>query len=98
MEKVRVSFGGNPPQSMTEYLPQRDGFAEVWLYDNLEQTEDGEYIADGVFLRTQLSEEEVESNRERYFASNESDEEVTISDLVDLVSCLADIVLLGGDE
>ena len=98
MEILKVHFGAQEPKK-TQYIPNADGFAEVWLHNNIRTEEDAngntEFVADGVFFRTMLSEEEVESQRDSYFA--ESEPETTVADLVEAIDIPTEIVV-GGAE
>lgn len=73
MEILKVHFGSQRPNSI-DFRKQADGFAEVWLYKDIheETAEDGtsEYVADGVFFRTMLSEEEIEQRKDEYFKND----------------------------
>lgn len=94
MKSERVYFGMNKPAPI-DYKQQTDGFAEVWLYRNFKQDDDGWY-ADGIFLKTMMSEEEVAANADEYFA--EPAPEVTTEDLMDAINILSEIVLGGEAE
>ena len=96
---VKIHFGCQKPKEI-EYRSQPDGFAEVWIYRDIhaEVDSDGnvDFVADGVLLKTKLSEEEVISQRESYFKTDET-EEITTADLVEALDILTSIVL-GGEE
>lgn len=89
MEVIRVHFGAEEPNDI-DYRKQADGFAEVWLYNNIGQDDDGFY-ADGVFFRTLLSKDEVEAQRDKYFVEQEP--EVTVQDLVEAIDILSSLIL-----
>lgn len=89
MEVIRVHFGAEEPNDI-DYREQADGFAEVWLYNNIGQDDDGFY-ADGVFFRTLLSKDEVEAQRDKYFVEQEP--EVTVQDLVEAIDILSGLIL-----
>ena len=97
MVAVKVHFGSERPNDI-DYKKQVDGLAEVWVYRDVHEEQDAEgnreYVADGVFIRTMLSEEEVQARRDSYF--QEPEEDVTVSDLVEALGILTDIVL--GNE
>lgn len=92
MNIERVSFGGQHPPTM-DYKFQETGEAEVWLYDNIHQTEYGDWEADAVFIRTRLSPEEIQANAADYFVPEEPP--VTLEDLRDAINILTEIVLEG---
>lgn len=73
------------------YLPQSDGTAEVYLRKNIEQTEDG-WVADEAQIRTRLTELEILTQFDSYFAE---EIETTIEDLVEAIDILTGIVLEG---
>ena len=91
-EILKVSFGGEQPPDY-EYKRLANGLAAVWLYRNAGQNEDGEWSADGVYLETMLSEEDILSVADRYFATPEP--EVTVQDLIEAVNILTDMILGG---
>lgn len=62
---MKIQFSQKP--NRIDYRTQFDGAAEVWLYKNIKQTEEG-FEADGVFFKTMLSEEEVLNKFDSYFA------------------------------
>ena len=97
MEKVEYS---DRPERIL-YLPQPDGSAEVWLRNNIRQTEktDGEmtwliWEADEVMISTHLTQEEVEARFDEYFI--EPEPTPTIEDLIEALNIMEDI-LLGGE-
>lgn len=94
MEMVKIHFGCQKPKEI-EYRSQPDGFAEVWIYRDIhaEVDSDGntDFVADGVMIRTKLSESEVEAQKKSYF--KEPSEDVTVADLVEAIDILASIVL-----
>ena len=93
MEIVKVHFGCQKPNDL-DYRPQPDGFAEVWIYKDIhaETDPDGnvDFVANGVMLRTKLSEEEIVTQKESYFTE---DVDVTMNDLIEALDILASIVL-----
>ena len=90
---TNISFGGEMPKEI-DYRKQADGFAEVWLYTNIREVEEDGFVADGVFFKTKLSEEEVLAQKGIYFAEEEP--ETTIDDLVEAIDILTNIIL-GGE-
>ena len=93
MQIEKVYFGCQQPDGI-EYRVQPSGTAEVWLYQNIIQNEDGEYEAEGVHFFTVLPIEQIEAQRDSYFTVEEP--EPTISDLVEALDILTSIVL--GEE
>ena len=74
MDIVKVHFGANRPNEI-DYRKQADGFAEVWLYKDIQAETDADgntdFVADGVMFRTALSKKEVEEQRDSYFEQEE---------------------------
>lgn len=90
---ITIGQYSNKPERIA-YYPQRDGTAEVYLRKNIRKEPDGEggqiWTAEEVFLRTRLTEKEVDAGFDSYF------EEVipmTIEDLAEAVDILAGIIL-----
>ena len=96
MEILTVHFGAEPPQ--TDYRKQADGHAEVWLYRNIKQDEDGGWCAEGVFFTSRLSLEEIEAQRDSYFAPDPpSPEEAALNEIYDALVELGDLLAAQDD-
>lgn len=66
MEVIKhIGFGGTRPNDI-DYKRQTNGFAEVWLYDNIHEEDEG-YFADGVNFMTKLTADEVLRQKSVYF-------------------------------
>lgn len=94
MVAVKVHFGAERPKDI-DYRKQVSGIAECWLYRDVHEETDAdgnsEFVAEGVFIETMLTEEEVQARRESYF--EEPKEDVTVGDLVEALDILTNIVL-----
>ena len=95
MSRVNRTQYSYEPQRM-DYIPQKDGSAEVYLRKNIEEVDDGEggtiWEADEVFLKTRLTEEDINGQFDSYF---EEPIEMTIEDLAEAVNILAGLILEG---
>lgn len=94
MKTIKVHFGAQRPPEI-DYRMQANGSAEVWLYNDVHEeiNTDGnsDFVADGIFLETSLTQEEVEAQRDFYFEPVEP--ETTMADLVEAINILTDIIL-----
>lgn len=92
---ITKAFYSEKPDRIA-YYPQKDGSAEAYLRQNIAQEPDEEggmvWTADEVFLRTHLSEEDIEEQFESYFEENLV---TTIEDLAEAIEILAGIILEG---
>lgn len=70
MKAIKVHFGAEKPKNI-DYRLQPDGFAEVWIYKDVHEEFDAygnsDFVADGVLIRTLLTEKEVEAQKDIYF-------------------------------
>lgn len=106
MKIIEVHFGAWMPPTI-DYRKQRDGSAEVWLYNNIRQIVDDDenidYVADGVFFKTNHSQEEVENQRDTYFAQETSETDLqqrldTLSADYESLKAQLNTLLQGGDK
>ena len=91
----KIYFGGEQPATI-DYKVRPDGTAEVWVYKdvrNVGTEEEPEWVAKGVFFTTALPESEIAANTDQYFVEEEP--EPTISDLVEAIDILTNIILEG---
>ena len=90
MEIKKIHFS-EKPTSLCDYRIQDDGFAEVWLFDNLQPDEEG-WVADGVFLRSMLTKEEIEAHKAEFFVVEAPT--LTIEERVDVLESTSDDIIL----
>lgn len=69
-EVIKVHLGSKRPNEV-EVVGTVEGLTEMWIYRGIttEENEDGniEYVAEGVMIRTKLSEDEVLAQKNIYF-------------------------------
>lgn len=90
MEIKKIHFS-KEPTNLCDYRMQDDGFAEVWLFDNIQQDEE-DWTADGIFLRTMLTQEEIEAHKAKFFVVEAPTP--TIEERVDVLESTSDDIIL----
>lgn len=71
-----IGFGSERPNDI-DYRMQPNGFAEVWLYNNIQETEDG-FFADGVFFMSKLKTDEILRRKDTYFKEDTTSTEDSV--------------------
>lgn len=90
MEVIKhIGFGDTRPNDI-DYKKQTNGFAEVWLYDNIHEEDEG-FFADGVNIVTKLTADEILRQKAVYFKEEVPD---TIESLKEQIAKQQEIINL----